>query len=60
MLFENRLEAGKILVKKLIGYKSDKTIVLAIPRGGVPVGFTVASYLNVPLDIIIVRKIPIP
>jgi putative phosphoribosyl transferase len=60
MLFENRLEAGKILAKKLTDYKSDKTVVLAIPRGGVPVGLAVASYLDVPLDVIVVRKIPIP
>jgi len=44
----------------MIGKRDDKTIVLAIPSGGVPVGYCLSKRLEAPLEIILVRKIPIP
>lgn len=59
--FRNRTEAGKLLAQKLKGYKnSSDVIVLALPRGGVPVGFEIAKALNVPFDVCVVRKLGIP
>ena len=61
MRFPNRSKAGQLLAQKLAGYTNSlDVIVLALPRGGVPVGFEVAFTLNVPLDIIIVRKLGVP
>lgn len=59
--FSDRRVAGKILARKLSAYadRSD-VIVLALPRGGVPVGYEVALALNAPLDILIVRKLGLP
>lgn len=58
--FLNRQEAGERLVKELLLYKDQRPIVLALPRGGVPVGFEVAKALNAPLDLVLVRKIGAP
>ncbi|MBE9166566.1 phosphoribosyltransferase [Pleurocapsales cyanobacterium LEGE 06147] len=57
----NRTEAGQLLAKKLTAYanRSD-VLVLGLPRGGVPVAFEIATALNVPLDICIVRKLGVP
>ena len=60
MLFRNREEAGEKLAEKLAEYKNKNTIVLAIPRGGVPVAKPIADKLNAELDLIIPRKLPIP
>lgn len=60
VLYKNRLEAGKKLAKKLKKYKGKDVFVFAIPRGGVPVAYEVAKFLEIPLDVIAVRKIPIP
>ncbi len=62
MLFLNRKHAGKLLAEKLAAMPFEKTntIVLAIPRGGVPVGYEVAKQLNLPLDIILVKKLGAP
>jgi putative phosphoribosyl transferase len=60
MLFKNRAEAGRKLAKRLLTYRSMLPIVLALPRGGVPVGFELAIALEAPLDIIFVRKIGVP
>jgi predicted phosphoribosyltransferase len=59
--FRDRRDAGKILAQKLSEYagRSD-VIVLALPRGGVPVAYEVALALNVPLDIFVVRKLGLP
>lgn len=57
MKFKNRRDAGVKLVKKLLQYENDRPIILALPRGGVPVGYEVAKKLSCPLSIIIVRKI---
>lgn len=59
--FRNRYEAGKILADQLKSYaKRSDVIVLALPRGGVPVAFEIAKALLVPLDLFIVRKIGVP
>ncbi len=58
--FRDRTDAGKRLAEKLTQYSGGKTIVSAIPRGGVPVAIEVARKLGSALDIIIPRKIPIP
>lgn len=59
-MFKNREEAGRLLAKELLEYKGQNIMVLAIPRGGVVVGRVVADLLQVPLDIIVVRKIGSP
>lgn len=59
--FRNRRDAGQKLAQKLSHYASrPDVIVLALPRGGVPVGYEVSRALHVPLDIFIVRKLGIP
>jgi putative phosphoribosyl transferase len=61
MRFRNRADAGRTLAAKLMPYaKRDDVIVLALPRGGVPVGFEVAQALNAPLDVFLVRKLGVP
>jgi putative phosphoribosyl transferase len=60
MIFQDRMDAGEQLAKRLGQYKGPETIVLAIPRGGVVVGFEVARRLDAPLDVIIPRKIGAP
>ena len=60
MHFVNRREAGKRLAEALRTYRGGKTVVYALPRGGVPVGFEVAKELGAPLDLIISRKIGHP
>jgi predicted phosphoribosyltransferase len=61
MQFRNRAEAGQLLAKRLVKYanRSD-VLVLALPRGGVPVGYEVAQALNAPLDVFVVRKLGVP
>lgn len=61
MQFKNRIEAGRLLAKKLEAYanRSD-VIVLALPRGGVPVAHEVAHALRAPLDVFLVRKLGVP
>jgi putative phosphoribosyl transferase len=59
--FLDRREAGKELAQLLLKLKEQPdVIVLALPRGGVPVGYEVALALNVPLDVFIVRKLGLP
>jgi putative phosphoribosyl transferase len=58
--FADRTEAGMLLAEKLSDYKNKDAIVLAIPRGGVPIGAIIASYLNAPLDLIMIKKIGHP
>jgi putative phosphoribosyl transferase len=59
-MFQDRIEAGLLLVAKLQKYKDDDAIVLAIPRGGVPVGYTIAKELNLPIEVILTKKIGHP
>jgi putative phosphoribosyl transferase len=59
-LFADRKQAGERLAEALLRYKSEDPVVLAIPRGGVPIGLEVARSLDAPLDIVLVRKIGAP
>jgi putative phosphoribosyl transferase len=58
--FRDRAEAGRQLVPRLMAYAAQNPVVLALPRGGVPVAFEVAQALRAPLDLIFVRKIGAP
>ncbi len=60
MIFADRTDAGRRLADKLLRFKDERPVVLALPRGGVPVGFEIASALAAPLDVILVRKIGAP
>jgi len=59
--FTNRAEAGELLAARFTELADrDDAIVLALPRGGVPVGYEVARSLRVPLDVFVVRKLGVP
>lgn len=60
MIFADRSEAGRLLAAKLRARRRDDPVVLALPRGGVPVGYEIASALSAPLDLVLVRKIGAP
>jgi putative phosphoribosyl transferase len=60
MPFRSRTEAGQKLAAALAGYRNQDPVILALPRGGVPVAAEVASALNAPLDLILVRKVGVP
>lgn len=61
MLFRDRTEAGRVLADRLAAYANyPDAMVLALPRGGVPVAFEIAEALNLPLDIFVVRKLGLP
>src|SRR5205085_479074 len=61
MRFRDRAEAGQLLADNLTAYTNrPDVLVLALPRGGVPVGYEVARALNAPLDVFIVRKLGVP
>ena len=59
-MFKDRYQAATLLSKELEKYKNTDGIILAIPRGGVPVGYVVAKELNLPLDLILSKKIGHP
>jgi predicted phosphoribosyltransferase len=59
-IFRDRPEAGSRLAQRLTRYADCDAIVLALPRGGVPVAFEVAKALNAPLDVFLVRKLGVP
>ncbi|MDB6088609.1 MAG: putative phosphoribosyl transferase, partial [Gammaproteobacteria bacterium] len=60
-IFRDRREAGRLLAKELAAFANrPDVIVLALPRGGVPVGFEVARALGAPLDLFLVRKLGVP
>jgi putative phosphoribosyl transferase len=59
-MFEDRKDAGRRLARSLEKYRGRNILVLAIPRGGVEVGYEVAVHLNAPLSIIVSRKLPFP
>lgn len=59
-VFRDRVHAGELLASKLKPYVGKDSIVLAIPSGGVPIGSTLAKELGLQMDLIIVRKLPIP
>jgi putative phosphoribosyl transferase len=59
--FQDRAEAGKLLAEKLLKYRDQADLlVLALPRGGVPVAMEVAHALHAPLDVFLVRKLGVP
>lgn len=60
MIFENRQKAGKRLAKKLSQFQDENLLVLALPRGGVPIGVEIARALNASLDVIVARKLGAP
>lgn len=60
MHFRDRYQAGSLLGEAIAALEPDHPIVMALPRGGVPVGFEVARALECPLDVLLVRKIGVP
>jgi putative phosphoribosyl transferase len=59
--FRDRSEAGRVLAQQLIEYAGrDDVIVLALPRGGIPVGYEVAKALGAPLEVFVARKLGVP
>ncbi|HEU0217518.1 MAG TPA: phosphoribosyltransferase family protein [Xanthobacteraceae bacterium] len=59
-MFPNRREAGRRLARRLRHLAPERPVVLALPRGGVPVAFEIAAALDAPLDLVLVRKIGVP
>lgn len=59
-MFRDRLEAGFLLAEELQNYKNEPAVVLAVPRGGVPVAYAVALQLGLPVEIILTKKIGHP
>src|SRR5512146_3133845 len=61
MLFRDRIQAGQRLAEKLTAYADNPDVlILALPRGGVPVAYEVARTLHAPLDVFVVRKLGVP
>jgi predicted phosphoribosyltransferase len=60
MPFADRTQAGRALAAALLQYRDERPVVLALPRGGVPVAAEVARSLRAPLDLMLVRKIGVP
>jgi putative phosphoribosyl transferase len=60
MIYKNRSDAGKKLARELSEYMGQKPLILALPRGGVPVAAEIAQALDAPLDLILVRKLGVP
>lgn len=58
--FLDRRDAGRQLAQQLDRFSGPNTVVLALPRGGVPVGYEVATRIGVPLDLLVVRKLGVP
>jgi putative phosphoribosyl transferase len=60
LIFADRAEAGRLLAERLATMQLTDPLVIALPRGGVPVGFEIAKRLHAPLDVVFVRKIGAP
>jgi putative phosphoribosyl transferase len=60
-IFKDRTHAGRLLAEKLLAYRDrSDVVVIALPRGGLPVGYEIAHALRLPLDVLIVRKLGVP
>lgn len=59
-MFKDRFEAGKLLAEKLQHYKNQNAVVVAIPRGGMETGYVVARELNLPLEVVLSKKLGHP
>ncbi|HSP11426.1 MAG TPA: phosphoribosyltransferase family protein [Salegentibacter sp.] len=59
-MFSDRIDAGEQLTRELADYKGQSVVVLAIPRGGLPIGAILANYLDAPLDVVLSKKIGHP
>lgn len=59
-MFSDRQDAGRVLASILAPYKMRDIVVLALPRGGIPVGREIASALSAPLEVLVVRKLGVP
>ncbi len=59
-MFKDRIQAGRELAQRLEKYRDKEVVVLAIPRGGLPLGGIIARWLNAPLDVAITKKIGHP
>ncbi|KAB1157606.1 phosphoribosyltransferase [Flavobacterium luteum] len=59
-MLKNRIQAGILLAKKLLKYKSENTVVVALPSGGVPIGYCIAKELDLPLSLVFSQKIGHP
>ncbi|HVG60010.1 MAG TPA: phosphoribosyltransferase [Hyalangium sp.] len=60
MKFRDREEAGRLLAERLREYAGEAPVVLALPRGGVAVGYEITRALDIPLDVMMVRKLGVP
>ncbi|MFL5753252.1 MAG: phosphoribosyltransferase [Bacteroidia bacterium] len=60
MLFKNRQDAAEKLIPYLKRYRKEDGIVLAVPRGGVPIGYHIAKHYNIPLELLLTKKIGHP
>src|SRR3972149_6971515 len=61
MIFNDRSDAGRILASKLAKYKGRADVVLlALPRGGIPVAYEIGKELGLPIDVFVVRKLGVP
>src|SRR5438105_4272938 len=59
-MYTDRIEAGIILAKELEKYKNEDAVIMAVPRGGVPVAFQIAKHLGFPLDLVLIKKLGHP
>ena len=59
-MFRDRLDAGRRLASRLLDWRGRDAIVVALPRGGVPIGAEIAKAIQAPLDLVLVRKIGLP
>ncbi|MGZ5242371.1 MAG: phosphoribosyltransferase [Bacteroidia bacterium] len=59
-MFTDRLDAAMKLADALKNYKNEEAVVMAIPRGGVPIGYVIAKKLHLPLDVMLIKKIGYP
>ena len=60
MVFRDREEAGNLLANRLTSFAHTEAVILALPRGGVPLGYIIAKKLGLPLDVILIKKIGYP